>query len=32
VLITGDDDLLKLERFGKARILSPRAFTDEFLK
>lgn len=32
VLITGDDDLLKLERFGKARILSPRAFTVEFLK
>lgn len=32
VLITGDDDLLKLERFGKTRILSPRAFTVEFLK
>lgn len=32
VLITGDDDLFKLERFGKTRILSPRAFTDEFLK
>jgi putative PIN family toxin of toxin-antitoxin system len=32
VLITGDDDLLKLERFGKTRILSPRSFADEFLK
>ncbi len=32
LLITGDDDLLKLERFGKTRILSPRSFTEEFLK
>lgn len=32
VLITGDDDLLALGRFGSARILSPRTFMDEFLK
>lgn len=32
VLITGDDDLLILEKHGRTRILSPRSFTDEFLK
>ncbi len=32
VLITGDDDLLSLKRYGGTRIVSARDFTDEFLK
>jgi putative PIN family toxin of toxin-antitoxin system len=32
LLITGDDDLLVLEKHGHARILSARNFTDEYLK
>jgi uncharacterized protein len=32
LLITGDADLLELKRLGKTRILTPRSFTDEFLK
>ncbi len=31
VLVTGDDDLLVLERYGSTRILSARSFTEEFL-
>lgn len=32
VLVTGDKDLLDLERFGRTRIMSARDFTEEFLK
>jgi putative PIN family toxin of toxin-antitoxin system len=32
VLITGDVDLLSMERYGATRIMSARAFTDEYLK
>lgn len=31
VLVTGDKDLLVLEKFGATRILSARSFTEEFL-
>jgi putative PIN family toxin of toxin-antitoxin system len=31
VLITGDDDLLVLKKYGKTRILKPAAFRKEFL-
>jgi len=30
-LITGDEDLLVLKKYGKARILKPAAFRKEFL-
>ncbi len=32
MLVTGDKDLLTLERYGSTRILSARSFTEEFLK
>ena len=32
VLVTGDDDLLVLEKYGRTRIMNARSFTDEFLK
>ena len=32
VLLTGDDDLLVLEKYGRTRIMNARSFTDEFLK
>lgn len=31
LLITGDEDLLVLKKYGKARILKPAAFKKEFL-
>lgn len=32
VLLTGDEDLLVLEKHGRTRIMNARKFTDEFLK
>ncbi|MCC6401952.1 MAG: putative toxin-antitoxin system toxin component, PIN family [Flavobacteriales bacterium] len=32
VLITGDDDLLVLEKHGRTRIMNARTFTNEYLK
>lgn len=32
VLITGDDDLLVLEKHGRTRIMNARNFTNEYLK
>lgn len=32
ILVTGDNDLLVLEKHGSTRILSPRQFVDEFIQ
>jgi predicted nucleic acid-binding protein len=32
VIITGDDDLLRLKRFESIRILTPRAFLDSEMR
>ena len=32
ILITGDKDLLVLEKYGRTRVLNARAFAEEFLR